>query len=65
MGINSETIKLKQDMVELINNSKLPPVNILLVLDSLVVQVNQFLQSSIQQESNAESEVNEDGNPNN
>lgn len=65
MGINSETIKLKQDMAELINNSKLPPVNILLVLDSMTMQVNQFLQSSIKQEADAESKVIEDGNPNN
>lgn len=62
MGINSETIKLKQDIAELINNSKLPPVNILLVLDSMVMQVNQFLQASIKQESDAESKVIEDGN---
>lgn len=62
MGINSGTIKLKQDMAELINNSKLPPVNILLVLDSMTIQVNQYLQTSIQDESEAESKVKEDGN---
>lgn len=61
MGINSETIKLKQDMAELINNSKLPPVNILLVLDSMIMQVNQYLQTSIQHESESESKVKEDG----
>lgn len=61
MGINLETIKLKQDMAELINNSKLPPVNILLVLDSMTMQVNQFLQESIKQETDAESKVIEDG----
>lgn len=61
MGINSGTIKLKQDMAELINNSKLPPVNILLVLDSMTMQVNQYLQTSIQNESEAESKVKEDG----
>lgn len=61
MGINSETIKLKQDIVGLINNSKLPPVNILLVLDSMTMQVNQFLQASIKQEADAESKVIENG----
>lgn len=42
MGINLETIKLKEGIAKLINDSKLPPVNILLVLDSLTVQVNNF-----------------------
>lgn len=65
MGINSETIKLKQDIAELINNSKLPPVNILLVLDSMTMQINQFLQASIKQEADAESKVIEDGNSKN
>ena len=65
MKINSETIKLKEEIVALINNSNLPPVNILLVLDSLTVQVNKFLEESIKCELSAESQVKENGNPNN
>lgn len=65
MGINSGTIKLKEGISELINNSKLPPVNILLVLDSLTVQVNNFLEESIKCEISAESQVKENGNSNN
>ncbi|MCI9325930.1 MAG: hypothetical protein HFJ00_06765 [Lachnospiraceae bacterium] len=65
MGINLETIKLKEGIAKLINDSKLPPVNILLVLDSLTVQVNNFLEKSIKCEISAESQVKENGNPNN
>lgn len=65
MGINYETVKLKEGISELINNSKLPPVNILLVLDSLTMQISKFLEGSIKSELAAESQVKEDGNPDN
>lgn len=65
MGINFETIKLKEGITKLINDSKLPPVNILLVLDSMTVQVNKFLEEGIKQELSTESQVKENGNPNN
>ncbi len=65
MGINSDTLKLKSDIANLINNSKLPPVNIMLVLNSLEHEVNQFLNASVQDESKVESQVKKNGNPDN
>lgn len=61
MGINSETIKFKEELTKLINNSNLPPANILLVLDFASIQVEQYLRIIIQKENSEESQVEEDG----
>lgn len=61
MGINSETVKFKEELIKLINNSNLPPANIQLVLDFVMIQVEQYLRLSIQKENSMESQVKEDG----
>lgn len=35
MGINYQTIKTKEDIINIINNSNLPVINVLLILDSI------------------------------
>lgn len=61
MGINSETLKLKEDIVNLINNSSLPPVNISLILECVIAQVNGFLNSSIIHENSQKDGEKRDG----
>lgn len=54
MGINTATIKFKENLTELINNSNLPPVNVFLVLDSIFKEVNLLMMQQLQQEKNEE-----------
>lgn len=54
MGINTATLKFKEDMTELINNSGLPAVNILLVLESVQKEVHNVFLSQIQEETKKE-----------
>ena len=54
MGINTATIKFKENLTELINNSNLPPVNVFLVLDSICKEVNLLMMQQFQLEKNEE-----------
>lgn len=54
MGINTATLKFKEDLTELINNSNLPPVNVFLVLDSICKEINLLMMQQLQQEKNEE-----------
>lgn len=50
MGINSATLKFKNDLVELINNSGLPPCNVEMVMSSVLLLVQSKLKEAIKQE---------------
>ena len=50
MGINISTLKFKEELTQLINNSQLPPINILLVMDSVQKEVNNILLTQLQSE---------------
>lgn len=50
MGINYQTIKFKEEMTNLINNSGLPAINVLFVLDSLRVEVSNLCNQAIEKE---------------
>ena len=54
MNINTTTIKFKEELTELINNSNLPSVNVFLVLDSLCKEINLLMMKQLQQEKNEE-----------
>ena len=43
MGINSLTLKFKEELTMLINKSQLPPVNVMLVMESVQKEVNNAL----------------------
>lgn len=61
MGVNTETLKLKEKITEVVNNSQLPPVNVLLVLECIVMQVNGFVEKSIQYENGLKEKAEENG----
>lgn len=61
MGINLETLNLKEKIIELVNNSQLPPVNISLVLECITMQVNGFVDKSIEYENSLEEKKEEHG----
>lgn len=50
MGINYQTMKFKEEMTNLINNSGLPAINVLFVLDSLRVEVSNLCNQAIEKE---------------
>ena len=54
MGINTSTLKFKEELTQLINKSQLPPINILLVMDSVQKEVNSILLTQIQSEKTEE-----------
>ena len=54
MGINTLTLKFKEDLAQLINNSQLPPINILLVMENLHKEVNNVLLTQMQKETEEE-----------
>ena len=54
MGINSLTLKFREELTTLINNSKLPPVNILFVMESIQKEVNNALLLQLQCEKTEE-----------
>lgn len=56
MGINTSTIKFKENMTELINNSGLPAVNILLVIESIQKEVHNVFLAQVQEESQKEND---------
>lgn len=50
MGINYQTIKVKEDITNTINNSRLPAINVLFVLDSIREEVSNIVNQSIEKE---------------
>lgn len=50
MGINYQTIKTKEDIAEIINNSQLPAINVLFVLDSLRREVSLLVNNAVENE---------------
>lgn len=54
MGINTATINFKENLTELINNSGLPAVNILLVMESIQKEVHNAFLAQMQEEQKKE-----------
>lgn len=54
MGINYQTIKTKEDITNIINNSGLPAINVLLILDSIRSEVANIVNQSIEMEKKEE-----------
>lgn len=50
MGINYQTIKTKEDIAEIINNSQLPVINVLFILESLKQEVSLLVNNAIENE---------------
>lgn len=50
MGINYQTMKFKEEMTNLINNSGLPAINVLFILDSLRSEVSNLCNQAIEKE---------------
>ena len=51
MGINTATKNFKENLTELINSSKLPAVNVLLVLENIQREVHGIYVQQLQEES--------------
>ena len=56
MGINYQTIKTKEDITNVINNSGLPAINIMLILDSIRNEVVNIVNQAIETEREEEKE---------
>lgn len=54
MGINYQTIKTKEDIAKVINNSKLPAINVLFILDSLRQEVSLLVNNAVEAEKKEE-----------
>lgn len=54
MGINYQTIKIIEDITNIINNSGLPAINVLLILDSIRSEVANIVNQSIEMEKKEE-----------
>ena len=54
MGINTATKNFKEDLTRLINESGLPSVNVLLVLESIQKEVHTIFLQQLQEEQNKE-----------
>lgn len=50
MGINYQTIKFKENIESAINNSGLPAINVLFVLDSVSKEVSNIVNQTIEKE---------------
>ena len=61
MGINTATLKFKNDLVKLINNSGLPICNVEMVLSNTLSVVQEGLRNAIESEKKSEQEVETDG----
>lgn len=61
MGINSATLKFKNDLVALINNSGLPICNVEMILSNTLSVVQAELRKAIELENKKEREVESDG----
>lgn len=56
MEINALTLKFKEELTKLINNSKLPPINVLLVMENIQKDVHNALIIQLQEEKTKEKE---------
>ena len=54
MSINYQTIKIKEDIINTINNSGLPAINVLLILDSIHREVANIVNQAIETEKKEE-----------
>lgn len=61
MGINTATKNFKENLTELINNSGLPAVNILLVLENIQREVQGIYINQLQEENAEKKEGDVDG----
>lgn len=61
MGINIATKNFKENLTKLINNSGLPAVNVLLVLESIQREVHGIYINQLQEENVEEKEGDVDG----
>ena len=50
MGINYQTIKTKEDIAKVINNSKLPAINVLFILDLPRQEVSLLVNNAVEAE---------------
>lgn len=60
MGINSATLKFKNDLVELINNSGLPICNVEMILSNTLSVVQAELRKAIESEKKEEVEADDE-----
>lgn len=58
MGINTATKNFKENLTQLINESGLPPVNVLLVLESIQREVQGIYIQQLQEETIKEGDAN-------
>lgn len=58
MGINTATKNFKENLTQLINESGLPPVNVLLVLESIQREVQGIYIQQLQEEAIKEGDTN-------
>lgn len=56
MGINTTTKNFKENLIQLINNSGLPAVNVLLVLESIQKEVEGIYINQLQEENEEKKE---------
>ena len=54
MGINTLTLKFKEELTNLINNSNLPPINVLLVMETIEKDVRNAFVMQLQEEKTRE-----------
>ena len=54
MGINTLTLKFKEELTNLINNSNLPPINVLLVMETIQKDVQNAFVMQLQEEKTRE-----------
>ena len=56
MGINTATLKFREDLLNLVNNSGLPICNVEMVMSSVLSAVQSKLKEAITQESEVKSD---------
>lgn len=56
MGINYQTLKTKEDIANVINNSGLPAINIMFILDSIRSEVASIVNQAVESEREEEKE---------
>lgn len=59
MGINTATIKFKNDLVSLVNNSGLPMCNVEMIMSNVLSAVQIKLREAIEMEKESEAKKNE------
>lgn len=61
MGINTATKRFQENLIQLINGSNLPPINILFVMENVRILVTEIYEKALEEEKGE----NKDGNKNN